>query len=92
MNVAGERKNMRGNIACSLRYGRQLTYREVGQALGISGVRAHQIIKQHEAAVLQRRKQHICQVFSVNTHIEALGPKFLCEVRALCESLNGVGE
>ena len=86
------RKKMRGNIAWSLRYVRNLSYREVGELLGVSRVRAHQIIKSCEASGRQQNIKIACEVYRTNAHIEALGHKFVAEALALCEALNGVSK
>lgn len=93
MSDKSSRRKMRGNIAWSLRYVRNLSYREVGELLGVSHVRARQIIKACEASDRRQLIKITCEVHRTNAHIEALlGHKFLDEVLALCESLNGVSK
>jgi hypothetical protein len=92
MTTKNSQSKVRKTIAWSLRHVHKMTYREVGMSLGISTERARQLIKQCEAIDLRWHTQDVCLVFSVNTHIEALGRKFVDEALALCESLNGVSE
>jgi predicted ArsR family transcriptional regulator len=92
MTTKNSQSKVRKTIAWSLRHVNKMTYREVGMSLGISTERARQLIKQCEAIDLRWRTQDVCLVFSVNTHIEALGRKFVDEALALCESLNGVSK
>jgi|LauGreDrversion4_2_1035121.scaffolds.fasta_scaffold122965_2 DNA-binding transcriptional regulator LsrR (DeoR family) len=86
------RRKMRGNIAWSLRHVHKLTYREVGMSLGISSIRARQLVTSCEASDRQQIIKITCDVYRTNAHIEALGHKFVDEVLALCESLNGVSK
>jgi len=92
MSDKSSRSKMRGNIAWSLRYVRNLSYREVGELLGVSHARARYIIKACEASDRQKSIKITCEVYRTNAHIEALGHKFIDEVFALCESLNGVSK
>jgi len=89
MNVKQQRKMMRGNIVCSLRYAHNMTYREIAMAIGVSRERANQIVKQYEAAVLRKQMRDAYVLLGVNDHIQCLGDRFVAEATALCESLNG---
>ena len=89
MTTRNSQSKVRKTIAWGLRHVHKLTYREVGMSLGISTPRARQLVMSCEAIDLREHTQDVCEVFRTNTHIEALGRKFVDEVFALNESLNG---
>ena len=89
MTTKNSQSKVRKTIAWGLRHVHKLTYREVGMSLGLSTARARQLVMSCEAIDLRRLTHDACDLYRTNAHIEALGHKFVGEVFALSESLNG---